>query len=241
MELIALLTFVCVLTYTFEIVFGMAGTILMLVIMTLFMDAKTLVIYSLLPQVLVAAIGLWRSPRNLDARELAGMMGFAMVGAVFGVYLFKQFSLETFHAMLAIAITVFGMYLVMTPHRVKMPKPVLRLLDTLAGTSQALFGISGPIAMTRLLSTHDDKLVIRNYALAFFLSTNLMRGGSYLASGTITLDIMKMMLISAPFLIVTFWMTSHWHAHVSHATFRRVVSWSILIGGGMMLLTAPRI
>lgn len=241
MELIALLTFVCMVTYTFEIVFGLAGTIMMLVIMSFFMDAKTLVIYSLLPQILVAAIGLWRSPRNIHLRELGGMLAFAALGAVAGAYLFRQFSLEVFHALLALAITAFGMFLVMTPHKVTMPRPVLRILDTLAGTSQALFGISGPIAMTRLLSSHNDKLVIRNYALAFFLATNLMRGGSYLAGGAITWDIVKMMLISAPFLIVTLWLTSHWHAHITPAAFRRVVSWAILIGGGIMLFTAPRL
>jgi uncharacterized membrane protein YfcA len=240
MEIIALLTLVCVLTYTFEIVFGLAGTIMMLVIMTFFMDAKTLVIYSVLPQILVAVIGLWRSPRNVELRELGRMLGFAAVGGVFGLYLFRQFSLEVFHALLALAITVFGAFLVITPQRVRLPNAVLRALDTLAGASQTLFGISGPIAMTRLLATHEDKLLIRNYALAFFLMMNLFRTGSYVVSDTFTRDVLVMMLISAPFLVVTLWYTSHWHAKVNNLWFRRVVSWAILLGGGIMLFTAPR-
>ena len=51
---LALLTLVCVVTYTFEIVFGIAGTIMMLALMSFFYDARTLVIYSVLPQILVA-------------------------------------------------------------------------------------------------------------------------------------------------------------------------------------------
>jgi hypothetical protein len=40
---IAVLTVVCILTYTFEIIFGLAGTIMMLMVMTFFFDTKTLV------------------------------------------------------------------------------------------------------------------------------------------------------------------------------------------------------
>jgi len=236
MSLVALLTFVCVITYIFEIVFGLAGTILMLVIMNYFMDAKTLVIFSVLPQILVAVIGLWRAPRNIVAAEFAKMIAFASVGAVLGLYLFSQFSLELFRTALAIAILAFGVFLVATPHRIRLPTPVQRALDVAAGTSQALFGISGPIAMTRLLSTYDDKLLIRNYALAFFLATNLIRTGSYIVNGTFTPDILEMMMISAPFLIVALWTTSHWHAKVNNLWFRRVVSWAILLGGVLMIL-----
>lgn len=233
--LIALLTFVCVVTYVFEIVFGLAGTILMLVVMSFFIDAKTLVIYSVLPQILVATIGLWRAPKNIVLAELGKMVAFASVGAVFGLYLFSQFSLETFRTLLALAILAFGLFLVITPHRFSMPRPVQRALDVAAGASQALFGISGPIAMTRLLSTYDDKLMIRNYALAFFLATNAFRTGSYLINGSFTPDILEMMLISAPFLIIALWLTSHWHARVNNLWFRRVVSWVILLGGVVML------
>ncbi len=237
MLLLALLTVVCVITYIFEIVFGLAGTILMLVIMNYFMDAKTLVIFSVLPQILVAVIGLWRAPRNINPAEFGKMVVFASVGAVLGLYLFSRFSLELFRTALAVAILAFGAFLVITPQRIRMPAPVQRLLDVAAGTSQALFGISGPIAMTRLLSTYDDKLLIRNYALAFFLATNVIRTGSYLVNGAFTPDILDMMAVSAPFLIVALWSTSHWHAKVNNLWFRRVVSWAILLGGVMMIVT----
>ena len=66
MPLILILTIVCVVTYTFEITFGLAGTILMVVVMSHFYDTQTLVIYSILPQILVGTIGLIRSPKNVS-------------------------------------------------------------------------------------------------------------------------------------------------------------------------------
>ena len=237
MSLIALLTFVCVITYIFEIVFGLAGTILMLVIMNYFIDAKTLVIYSVLPQILVAVIGLWRAPKNIEPVEFGKMLAFAAIGAVLGLYLFSRVSLELFRTLLAFAILGFGAFLIIAPQRIRMPAPMQRVLDIAAGASQALFGISGPIAMTRLLSTYDDKLLIRNYALAFFLATNLLRTGSYIVNDSFTPAILEMMTISAPFLIIALWSTSHWHAKVNNLWFRRVVSWTIFLGGAIMVMT----
>lgn len=139
--------------------------------------------------------------------------------------MFQRFSLELFHLLL-----------VVSPRRIKFPAFVLRMLDMLAGISQTLFGISGPIAMTRLISSYDNQLKIRNYALAFFLCMNLFRVGSYIVNGTFNSDHLVMMIIAAPFLIVTLWHTSHWHAKVNFVWFRRVVTWAILLGGVVMLV-----
>lgn len=236
MAALVLLTVVCVITYTIEIVFGLAGTILMLAIMSLVYDSKTLVIYSILPQILVGSIGLARSPRTVDWRVLAGMLGFAVVGSALGLYLFYVSPVAAFEVALAIAITVFGVYLVSMPDRLRLGAGSARVLDTLAGVSQALFGISGPIAMTRLLGTLQGKTAIRNYALAFFLALNLVRAGGYLMQGTITPEIARLMLISGPFIAVALWFSNHLHFRVDEQLFRRVVTWMILLGGVSLLL-----
>lgn len=234
MTLLLLLTLICVITYTIEIIFGLAGTILMITIMSHFYETKTLVIFSILPQILVGSIGLIRSPRTVSLTYLFGMLGFAALGGILGLYLFYQFPSELFHRLLAGTIVIFGLYLVIGPKRVRLGQLTQRVLDTVAGASQALFGISGPIAMTRLLGSFDDKLVIRNYALAFFLSLNIFRASGYLINHTITPDIVEMMLISGPFLVVALWYSNHLHFKVDQQTFRRVVSWMILLGGIMM-------
>lgn len=236
---LALLVVVCIVTYTIEIVFGLAGTILMLAIMSFVYDSKTLVIYSILPQILVGIIGLARSPRTVELRVLAGMLGAAVVGAVAGLYLFYVFPLTVFELALACAITVFGVYLVSAPDRVRLNGHVARALDVVAGFSQALFGISGPITMARLLGTvHGGKTHIRNYALAFFLSLNLFRAGGYLIQGTITPEVQIMMLVSGPVLVVSLWFSNHLHFHVNERVFRRVVTWMILLGGVSLLVRA---
>lgn len=231
MSALVLLTIVCVITYSFEIVFGLAGTILLLMALTWLYDAKTLVIYSTLPQILVAVIGLGRSPRTVNWNFLAGMLAFAALGGVLGLYLFYRFPQTLFQLLLAAVITLSGIYMVAAPGRLRLTPPQARALDTLAGVSQALFGISGPVAMTRLLATFPDKTTVRNYALAFFLGLNLFRAGGYLLNGTYTAAIVEMMLVTAPFLVVALWYSNRLHFRVNESWFRRVVAWVILIGG----------
>jgi len=229
--LILILTVVCVFTYAFEITFGLAGTIMMLAVMSYFIDAKILVIYSILPQILVATIGLSRSPKTVNIKFLSGMVAVAAVGSLLGFYIFNRIPTEPFRMLLAIVITLFGLYLVIAPGRLKLNGLLARLLDFVSGISQALFGISGPIAMTRLMATHTDKLVIRNYALAFFLSLNVFRGIGYAINGSVTEPILEMMLISAPILALSLWYSNHLHFKVRDEHFKKVVAWIILFGG----------
>ncbi len=229
-----LLTLVCILTYSFEIVFGLAGTILMLPLMSAFYDTKTLVIYSVLPQILVALIGLARSRIAINPRFLAGMLLYAGVGAIAGFALFYYFSADVFQMLLASAITATGLFLVAAPGRARLGQGTARVLDTLAGVSQALFGISGPIAMTRLLASFPDKGTVRAYAFAFFLALNLVRVVEYLVHGTYTDEILEMMLFSAPFLAIALWFSNQLHLRVRERAFRRGVAWAIL-GGGITL------
>ena len=228
---IALLTLVAALTYTFEIVFGLAGTVLLLTVLTWLYDAKTLVIYSILPQVLVAVIGLVRSPRTVRLPVVAGMLGFAALGALAGLYLFYRVPHDLFQILLASMITLSGLWLVATPSKVRISSAGGRVLDTLGGATQALFGISGPLTMTRMLGTFHDKTTVRNYALSFFLATNLFRASGYVANGTFTPQIFEMMLFSGPVLALTLWYSSQLHFKVPDAHFRRIVSWIILLSG----------
>ena len=207
--------------------------------MTAFYDAKTLVIYSVLPQVLTATIGLYRSPKTVQSSFLIKMLAFGSLGGIAGIILFYQFRSQTFYLLLTSAISLFGLFLVVSPQQIKINHTTQRLLDILAGISQALFGISGPIAMTRLLGSFEDKLVIRNYALAFFLGMNIFRAISYIYNQTFNSQIIEMMLYSAPVLAIVLWNANHLHIHVNERVFRKVVSWIIFLGGLTLLLRNP--
>jgi uncharacterized membrane protein YfcA len=226
-----ILTIVVVLTYTVEITFGLAGTVLMLPILSFWFDSKTLVIYSVMPQIMTASIGLGRARRHVEPRVVAGMMATAAVGALLGLWLFHLAPLDLFRVLLAAAITAAGVYLVISPHKIKLHPLGARFLDALGGVSQGLFGISGPIIMTRLIASFEGKALVRAYAFAFFLPLNLVRAGGYVVSGAYSPQIIDMMLFSAPFLVLALWYADRLHVHVNEKLFRRVVSWLILVGG----------
>jgi uncharacterized membrane protein YfcA len=233
--LMTLLVAVCALTYSFEIVFGLAGTVLMLPILGFFFDSKTLVVYSLLPQLLVAFIALAHSHRKLDLKLLFSMLGFAALGSILGGFFFAQIPLLIFQRMLAAVIMLAGLFLIVTPH-FRLGCVGRRSLDFAAGVSHALFGISGPIVMTRLLGSLADKTVIRNNALCFFTGLNCIRAGYYFANGAITPQIQRMFIVSFICLPPVLLLSQRLHFRLNDALFRKAVAWVILLCGIAYLL-----
>ncbi|MHB1587055.1 MAG: TSUP family transporter [Acidiferrobacteraceae bacterium] len=225
------LTAVAMVTYSFEIVFGLGGTMLLLPIMRVSFDAKTLVMYSAMPQILVGAIGLARSPTKVDPRFLGPMLAYAAAGATVGTLIFYRLPPGLFQRLLGAMVIFAGASLVTASSRSRIGCRNAHGLDVLAGLSQALFGISGPIAMVRLLGTRDDKASVRSHAFAFFLALNIVRLAGYAAYGTLTGATIRLMLLSAPFLALVLWHTDRLHLRVSEAWFRRVVAWVIVAGG----------
>jgi len=225
-----LLVAVCALTYSFEIVFGLAGTVLMLPLLGFFFDSKTLVVYSLLPQLLVASIALAHSHRKLDLKLLLSMLALAALGSILGGFFFAQIPQPIFRRMLGVVIVLAGLFLLLSPH-FRLGKAGQRVLDFAAGVSHALFGISGPIVMTRMLGTLTDKTVIRNNALCFFSGLNCIRAGYYFANGAITPQIQKMFLVSFFFLIPVLLFAQRLHFKLDDTLFKRVVAWVILCCG----------
>ena len=234
-QLLAILISVCALTYSFEIVFGLAGTIMMLPIMGFFMDSKTLVIYSLLPQILTTVIALSKSYKKSNLRIFFSMMAFAAVGGVLGGYFFVQIPQDLFRRLLALVIVMAGIFLIVSPN-FRINATGNRILDFSAGLSHSLFGISGPIVMTRLLGTFDDKTLIRNNALMFFCGLNSIRAVYYFVNGAITPDIQKMYLVSAFFLIPILFFAERLHVRINDVIFKRVVAWIILFCGIIYLI-----
>jgi len=228
--LMALLVGVCAVTYSFEIVFGLAGTVLMLPILGFFFDSKTLVVYSLLPQLLVASIALAHSHRKLDVKLLVSMLGLAAVGSILGGFFFAHIPLPIFRRILAVVIMLAGIFLIVTPH-FRLGGVGRRILDFAAGISHALFGISGPIVMTRLLGTLTDKTVIRNNALCFFTGLNCIRAGYYFVNGAITPQIQQMFCWSVFCLPPVLLLSHRLHFKLNDTLFKKIGAWIILLCG----------
>ncbi len=218
-------------TYALEIIFGLGGTVLMIPVLRWWFPEKTLVVFSVLPQILVAVIGLLASPWVIDWRFLLRVLGFACVGAVAGLVVFHKLSAATFALYLAIALIATGMYLLYRPAHLRIGIRAGHALDTCAGFAQGLFGISGPISMTRFLGTFENKTVVRNYGFAFFLTLNLVRALGYVYSGEFDAEVLQMMFAAAPVLVLVLWYANRWHFKLSEKGFRRAAAGLIIVGG----------
>ena len=109
-ELTVLLIVVCSITYSLEVVFGLAGTVIMIAILNFAFPSKTLVIYSLLPQILVGSTVLLKSfgTGQFSKIELIKMLSSALAGAIVGSYLFALVPNQLFTQILSVVIIIIG-------------------------------------------------------------------------------------------------------------------------------------
>lgn len=231
-ELTVFLIVICSITYSFEVVFGLAGTVIMVAILSFVIPSKTLVVYSLLPQIIVGSIVLIKSfgSGKVNKIEATKMLASALAGAITGSYLFALVPNQMFKQILSVVIILVGIYLIVSPS-FNTHKRFRLILDLSAGISHSLFGISGPIVMTRLMGTFQDKTVIRNNALLFYLGLNMIRLINYISNKMITPNIWKLYFYSAPALILVLFFAEKLHSRISDIKFKKIVAWLILISG----------
>ena len=239
MPSLLLLIPITLVAYTFEAVFGLAGTVLLLTVFGLFSDGETmklLVIYSLLPQAIGQTIGLVRVPTKINFKALGQFFISATIGALLGLYLFESLDSKIFFYLLAGVITFSGLSMIYKPGKFKLNIIHKLIFDFLAGVGGILFGISGPLVVTRFLSTFKNKTAIRNHTFVVFLAFNAIRLVRYLTKDpiSITPEIWKAMYISAPLLIIVLWFANYLHLKVNEKVFRTVIAWVVLIGGVML-------
>ncbi len=223
-------------TYSFEIMFGLAGTILLLPLLSPFFEVKDLIVYSVLPQILVATIALFNSPKVIDWKFFVRMVAAGFAGALVGFFFFQNLPKQNFQLLLAVFITAAGIYSLAFPRGFRLKSYLFPLFDIFSGFSHALFGISGPIVMTRLMSSVEEKTTIRNYALAFFCSFSLIRFAWYLFSQQVTAEISHMMLGTAPFLLVVLFFGNRLHFRIPDLFFKRIAAILIIVSGVLLFL-----
>lgn len=232
--LISILIFVCSITYSIQMIFGIGGTILMIPALSFFFDVKTLIIYSILPQILVAGIALIKSHKQIDRKELLRMFIVVSCGVIIGSIFFKKIPYSYYHILLALIIITAGLFMIFSPE-FKIGKKRKWLLDFLSGFFHSVFAISGPIIMTRLMATYRNKTKIRNSACAFYIGVNIFRGFNYTIHHSINFKIWKMILVSSPFLLVVFVFADKLHYKIKDEVFKKYLAWIILISGVFLL------
>lgn len=236
MTTIVILTLAACAAYSFEVVFGLAGTVLLIAGLGFYVDPRFLVVYSLMPQVSGQLIALVATPIRLDRKVLLQFGFSASLGAALGFWLFGELVGAAFMYVLAGVIIASGVFMVLSPSNIRLYLPMKLGLDFISGVGGVLYGISGPTVATRMMATFEDKTAIRNHSFVIFLFFNLARLLTYFYNHSFTEEVVTAYLASAPFVIAAQLLANRVHLRVNQALFRKVVALMVLLGGILLLL-----
>lgn len=224
------LIILCCLTYSFEIVFGLAGTVLVMPLASSLYDVKLVIVYLLLPQLLTGSLVVLPGFKTMQWKKFFEIFLFASFGAVFGVVFFKVLDQSILKLILASVIVACGVF-TLSSKSFSLSPVLQRIFDVVAGFFNALCGISGPIIATRMLGTFEDKTEVRNHLQLFFFSMNSFRLVGYLITDSIPKEVLPMWAWSFPFIVLALIVANRFHADLPNQVFKKVFSIVILFSG----------
>ncbi len=193
---------------------------------------------------LIANASLFRPDRNLLRNPfLQGMILAMITGAATGAVLLSYLPAIYFDLVFGVLLLPLGLWIMLTgrqssasdnqdlPTQLK-PKEIL--LSFLAGCMSGLSGITAPILAWHF-NRHYNKYAFRSIMLPLLLASAITRIISYTLSGTLTLEILPLVLLSIPGLILGLWCGNRLFFKLSQRWFGLVIGSLISLSGVKLL------
>ena len=234
-EIMILLGASIFLGYFFESVFGIAGTIIWLSVMSFFVDIKPLIFLGFLTG-LSAAFSIFLSGRkDFSFLKWKKMVLFAFPTALLGAFMIDSFSPD-------ILLKVFGVFLVgagffsLFPRLFHLNIWGERFFLLLGGWIQGLFGTGGPLVVVAMKRNFLHKSEMRATLAAFFLFFQALRGGQYYVQGSFDFFLLLPFWWIPPLIFIAVFLGLRVHISISEEIFQKGVSLLIIFSGIFFLL-----
>lgn len=216
--------------YFIESVFGFAGTIIWLSILSFFVDIKLLIFLTVMANIwantLVLITGkrhiVWKKFFRLAIPALPGLfVGAALVDALSSALLLKVF---------AVFLVGFALYSLFLP-RIQLQSVLQKITLFFSGLLQGIFGTGGPLLLIAMQSSFTHKSEIRSTLALFFLSFNILRAIQYGVQGTFSVSQYAAFWWILPIIFVAVLSGYYIHVAIPETLFKKGIALLLLFSG----------
>jgi len=216
---------------------GFGNALVAMPLLVFFMDLRTATpLFALVALVGSGTILLtsWRTVHFGDAwRLIAG----SLLGVPAGLWVLNNVPNTVGTAILAVLISGYGLYSLLTPTLPYLKREALAFpLGLLAGVTGAAFNVAGPPVVIYGDLRRWEPTLFRSTIQAFFIPSSVMSIAGHGLSGMWTAKIWWMWLMAAPVALVAMWLGGLVNARLPHAAFRKVVNVFLIVIGVFMLV-----
>lgn len=218
-----------------ESIFGFAGTIISLAILSFFFDIKEMIMLGIFAGS-IASIFIFLSDRkSLNVKVYTRILLFGIPGLVLGTFFLKNFSSEIIIYIFAVFLFLFSGWTIWSP-KFHVPIILKPFVNFIGGTFGGIFGTPGPFFIAAMKEVFGDKSKMRTTLAALFLTLNILRTPLYIKDGILDFDkIIPFWWVVIP-LFFTIWIGHKIHVKISERIFQIGVSVLLGIAGTSFLL-----
>lgn len=232
--------FVVMITHLIEGITGFGCTALALPFTVLLVGIKTavplLVILGLLSALYIVIISF----KNIVWHEYWQIVILVILGLPVGIILFRSLPVEILELVLAVFMIVLstrGLYVSFTDKKIIVPnKRVLKLFLFLGGCIHGAFGTGGPLVILYATVALPHKSNFRATLCLLWVTLNTIIVLQSLADGIISVEVIKLLLFSMPFLITGTILGNWLHHKVNEGLFLKLVYLVLLLSGTVLLV-----
>ena len=236
----ALVAVIALFAYVIKGFAGFGSAIVMVSVLTLFVDLKTVVFVTSACAAVNGAALFARCRRHVVWRPILWLVAASVLGLGVGTYVLVSFSAEALKKWLGVFVCVFSAYMLFSSRQAAMeglrrwPEWLAPVCGFVAGVVFGLYGTGGPIVVIYLAHRLMQKDVLRGSLIAAFLVMDALRLCGYIGCGLARSDALTLSCVAAPAALVGGHVGTLVQARVDGKTFRRVVA-VLLLAAGLLL------
>jgi len=225
---------------------GFGGTVLALPFVTLLIGLRMAVPVLVIEAWVLALLIVIEARRHISWPAFGRLLGFVAIGLPFGIWMSSAVPDKPLKLLLGLFTLVVGLYGLVRP---ALPTEgglagwrgiAITALLPLGGVIHGAFGSGGPLMVVYCARALSDKSLFRVTMSLLWLALNTVLISQWAVAGTLTVDVLEVAGMCAPFMLAGLALGGPVHYRVDERLFRRVVHAMLAVAAVALLGSVAR-
>ncbi len=232
---IAIISSVFCLCFLIHSVFGFAGNILSITILSFFFDIKEVIVLAVLIGGIASILIIISDPKAFSWKLLGQILIPSVPGILLGVFFLKKYDSDFILYLFAIFLIVYALWTLVFP-KFYIPRVLKPVLNFISGVFGGIFGGAGPFLIAAMREKFKTKTILRGTFAMLTIVFTAIRIPLYFHGNVSSLkNVIPFWWVIFPWVLAS-WIGRHIRLKISDRYFRIGVSVLLLVAGISFLM-----
>jgi uncharacterized membrane protein YfcA len=232
---IAIIGLVFCLCFCVQSVFGFAGNILSVTILSFFFDIKEIIVLAVIVGGIASLLILLSDRKSFSWKLLLEILIPSVPGILIGVFFLRKYDSDFILQLFSIFLIVYALWTLMAP-KTHIPNILKPLMNFVSGIFGGIFGGAGPFLIAAMREKFKNKSALRGTFAMLSIVFTVIRIPLYFQGNVSSIDnVVPFWWVIFP-LIFCIWIGHRIHVKISERYFRIGISALLLVAGISFLM-----